>query len=158
MQTVYLTEIHSDEEEELEHNGEAVERLEPIEVPIETLTAAQVAAAAQASNSTATPSEAAEQAKQRGNAAFGAGRFDEAIAAYSEAITLWPDGAGLIWGNRSAAKLKLGRSDDAVSDAEQMVQRLPQLSKAHFRLGSALAAAGRHIDAAGAFAEMLRLE
>ena len=45
MQQIYLTEIHSDDEPDLEHDGEEVEQLQPIEVPIETLTAKQVATA-----------------------------------------------------------------------------------------------------------------
>ena len=124
-------------------------------MPVETLTAAQVSAAKAAS---AGAEEAAEQAKQRGNAAFGTGRFDEAVAAYSEAISLWPDGAGLAWGNRSAAQLKLQKVEAAISDAEEMVRLLPELPKSHFRLGSALAVAGRHSEAAGSFAAMLWLD
>ena len=161
MQNIYLTEIHSDDEPDLEHDGEEVEQLEPIEVPLETLTATQVAAAKKAAAPVPAggrDEQAAERARQSGNTAFGAGRFDEAVAAYTEAIGLWPAGAGLAFGNRSAAQLKLQRVEPAISDATEMVHLLPELAKSHFRLGSALAAGGRHAEAAGAFAEMLRLD
>ena len=159
MQNIYLSEIHSDDEPDLEHDGEEVEQLQPIEVPLETLEATQVAAAKVAPAPKGGADEhAAEQVRQRGNTAFGAGCFDEAVAAYSEAIGLWPAGAGLAFGNRSAAQLKLQRVEAAISDAREMVHLLPAHAKSHFRLGSALAAAGRHAEAAEAFVEMLRLE
>ena len=158
MQQIYLTEIHSDDEPDLEHDGEEVEQLQPIEVPIETLTAKQVATAKNAVPAGGGEEQAAERARQHGNTAFGAGRFDDAVAAYSEAIDLWPAGAGLAFGNRSAAQLKLQRVEPAISDATEMARLLPALAKSHFRLGSALAAGGRHAEAAGAFAEMLRLD
>ena len=161
MQNIYLTEIHGDDEPDLEHDGEEVEQLQPIEVPLETLTAKQVAAAKNAAAPVPAggrEEQAAERARQHGNTAFGAGCFDEAVAAYSEAIGLWPAGAGLAFGNRSAAQLKLQRAEPAISDATEMVCLLPALAKSHFRLGSALAAGGRHAEAAGAFAEMLRLD
>ena len=160
MQNIYLTEIHGDDDPDLEHDREEVEQLQPIEVPLEILTAMQVAAAKKAAAPVpgGRDEQAAERARQHGNTAFGAGCFDEAVAAYSEAIGLWPAGAGLAFGNRSAAQLKLQRAEPAISDATEMVCLLPALAKSHFRLGSALAAGGRHAEAAGAFAEMLRLD
>ena len=47
MTTVYVTEITSDDDEpETEHEGEPVEQLQPVELPVHTLTAEKVAAAA----------------------------------------------------------------------------------------------------------------
>ena len=159
MQNIYLTEIHGDDDPDLEHDREEVEQLQPIEVPLEILTAMQVAAAKKAAAPVpgGRDEQAAERARQHGNTAFGAGCFDEAVAAYSEAIGLWPAGAGLAFGNRSAAQLKLQRAEPAISDATEMARLLPALAKSHYRLGSALAAGGRHAEAAGSFAEMLRL-
>ena len=86
MQQIYLTEIHSDDEPDLEHDGEEVEQLQPIEVPIETLTAKQVATAKNAVPAGGGEEQAAERARQHGNTAFCAGRFDDAVAAYLSLI------------------------------------------------------------------------
>eukprot|EP00965_Chrysotila_dentata_P122507 4049172-Pleurochrysis_carterae.AAC.2 len=149
-------------------SGEVVERLAPVELPVHTLTAAQVEEARRSADATACATAAAcasaaataeaasgkaaahrsgtlgsaggdrpgDAARLRGNVAFGAGHFDEALAAYCEALTLEPDN-GLLYGNRSAAYLHLKRPADAVADAEKMVALLPDAPKAYFRLASA---------------------
>jgi tetratricopeptide (TPR) repeat protein len=125
-------------------------------MPVHTLTADQVAAA-NADAATAPDPLASEEARLRGNAAFGAKRFEDAVAAYGEAIRA-DESNGLVYGNRSAALLALGSVQPALCDAREMVARLPKLPKAHFRLGSALSASKAPAEAAAAFAEALRLE
>ena len=102
MQNIYLTEIHGDDEPDLEHDGEEVEQLQPIEVPLETLTAKQVAAAKKAAAPVPAggrEEQAAERARQHGNTAFGAGRFDvarkaaDALAFLLFLMTRWLGGS-----------------------------------------------------------------
>ena len=62
-------------------------------------------------------------ARQRGNAAFKAGSWGNAEAAYTEAIQLdGGDGAALSFGNRASARRKLGKLLPAVQDCEQAVR------------------------------------
>ena len=159
---VFFEEIHSDDEgPEREHNGEVVEQLAPFELPVHTLTADMVEAhkakEAAAVNAPQTVAEEAEALRLRGNAAFGAKRFDEAAELYGEAIAC--DGQnGALFGNRAAALLQLGRVQPALKDAREMVRLMPDTPKAHFRLGSALSASNQPADAARAFVAALHLE
>ena len=121
--------------------GEEVEQLDPIEMPVHVLTAEQVAAARVIPTAPAVPTDtlASEEARLRGNVAYSAKRFEDAVAAYTEAIQA--DGSnGLIYGNRSAALLAMDCPQDALVDAKEMVSRLPEFPKAHFRLGMAQSA------------------
>ena len=103
---LYVSEIHSDDDEpETEHEGQPVEQLDPCtcahraaarsrppthtrtraphrsrRLPVHTLTAEDVAASALAAQKAS-----AAAAKERGNAAFGAGKYEAALAAYTEA-------------------------------------------------------------------------
>ena len=175
MTTVYVEEILSDDEgPDTHHDGEEVEVLAPCELPVHTLTSDMVAAhiAGAAAEAGRTPSsdapprpteasantpEAAEALRLRGNTAFGAKRFEEALKLYSDAIVI--DGAnGLLYGNRSATLMQLGRAQQAVDDARQMVLLLPDLAKAHFRLGAALSASGQPADAAKALLSAVELD
>ncbi|KAL1528337.1 hypothetical protein AB1Y20_009691 [Prymnesium parvum] len=172
MSTVYFTEIDGDEPLEALHDGEEVEQLAPVEMPVHVLTADQTGTNQATptvrelpASSTADPVvpvpeqavSAAEEARLRGNAAFASKQYQQAVSAYSEAIQLDEENA-LMFGNRCAALLALGRKDEALVDAKQMVALSPALPKAHFRLGSVRAALGRPAEAAAAFAEALRLE
>jgi hypothetical protein len=187
MSTIYFEEIASDDKgPDTHHNGEEVEslgviggsategsgaNLPPCELPVHTLTsdmvaahkAAEAAAAAAGTDEaramapTADP-EAAEVLKKRGNEAFGAQRFEEAVTFYSDAIECDASN-GLLYGNRCAAYLAVGgRAKVALADAQQMVRLLPDAPKAHFRLGSALSACDRVADAARALIEAVRLD
>jgi tetratricopeptide (TPR) repeat protein len=169
---VYFEEITSDDEgPETHHDGEEVEQVQPFELPVHTLTADMVAdykaaearkppaAAAPAPAALPTPPPAprnpeSEAIRERGNAAFGAKRFEEAVGLYSEALAL-DSSNGLLYGNRAAALLQLKRVSEAVADACEMVRLLPTMAKAHFRLGSALSASGQPADAAKALVAAL---
>lgn len=88
-----------------------------------------------------TPRELAEEAKERGNAALGAGDFGAAVAHYTQAIT--HDHANHVyWSNRSAALLKQGDAKGAVSDGEMCIEVSPTWAKGYSRLGAALFASG----------------
>jgi len=139
MTTVYIEEITSDDEgPPTHHEGEEVEQLAPCTLPVHELTADMVAAhmASESSGAPAEtrPAEDAEALRLRGNEAFGKKRFEEALELYSDAITL-DGGNGLLYGNRAATLMQLGRNQQAVNDAKQMVLLLPDLAKSHFRLG-----------------------
>ena len=159
MTTIYIEEITDDDPgPPATHNGEEVEQLAPVTVPVHTLTGADVAAAKKAAATPAAEATSlAEAAKKRGNAAFAAKNSVEAIAAYTEAIRL-DGGNGLLWGNRSAAHLQAQQPEAALADAEKMVDLLPSLAKAHFRLGNAHDGCGERAAAATAYLEALRLE
>ena len=167
MTTVYVEEINSDDEVDTEHNGEPVEHLAPIELPVHTLTAPDVAAYQAASKENHAALAASElpaandmdatSIRLRGNAAFSEKRFEDAIKLYTAAIALDPEN-GSLYGNRSATHLQLGRTQPAVSDARQMVSLMPTTAKAQFRLGSALSAAGNPAEAAEAFSAGLNID
>ncbi|KAI0369294.1 DnaJ-domain-containing protein [Pilatotrama ljubarskyi] len=64
------------------------------------------------------PAVQAEKVKEQGNAAFKAGRFQEAIEHYSKAIDLRPS-EPTYWTNRAAAYMSLKRFKPALSDCQQ---------------------------------------
>ncbi|CAL9780935.1 unnamed protein product [Musa acuminata subsp. burmannicoides] len=78
----------------------------------------------------------AEDAKAKGNAAFAAGRFDEAVRHFSEAIDLAPANH-VLYSNRSAAYASLQRYDAALADARKTVELKPDWAKGYGRLGAA---------------------
>jgi stress-induced-phosphoprotein 1 len=75
--------------------------------------------------------------KEKGNAALTAGKFDEAIQAYSDAIKL-DEANHVLYSNRSAAYLKAGKLSDALSDAEKTIQINPSWPKGYSRKGAVL--------------------
>lgn len=100
---------------------------------------------------------AAEQAKERGNRAFAAGRFSEAASSFSEAIALHarepaaPSNVHVYHSNRSATYLKLGDAPRALADAELCVALKPDWPKGYSRQGAALYQLGRFADAQRAY-------
>uniref|UniRef100_A0A1L8DU50 Stress-induced-phosphoprotein 1 n=1 Tax=Nyssomyia neivai TaxID=330878 RepID=A0A1L8DU50_9DIPT len=74
--------------------------------------------------------------KEKGNAALSAGKYDEAIAAYTEALKL-NDQNYLIYSNRSAAFVKAGKYQEALQDAQKTVSLNPTWAKGYSRLGTA---------------------
>jgi tetratricopeptide (TPR) repeat protein len=71
-----------------------------------------------------------EEAKRLGNEHLKAGRLGEAVAQYSECITLAPNDA-VYWSNRSAAYAALQRWDEALADGHTAADLRPDWSKAH---------------------------
>jgi len=75
--------------------------------------------------------------KEQGNSALTAGKFEEAIQAYTSAIKL-DESNHVLYSNRSAAYLKAGRFQDALSDAEKTIKLNPTWPKGYSRMGAAL--------------------
>lgn len=72
--------------------------------------------------------------KEKGNQALNAEKFDEAVAAYTEAIAL--DGQNhVLYSNRSAAYAKAGKFQAALEDAEKTIQLNPTWAKGYSRKG-----------------------
>jgi len=100
---------------------------------------------------------AAEELKNEGNAQFTAGNFLGALGKFSEAIEL-DKSNHVLYSNRSGANLKLLRTRDAVSDAEQCTSLKPDWAKGWSRLGAALLADKQAQAAVGAYRTGLKLE
>ena len=96
------------------------------------------------------PAEAAETAKDRGNASFKLGDFKAAEAAYTDAISLVPTSAPYR-ANRAATRLKLGDHVDALADATAARALDPTHTKARHRRAMALAKLGRHEEASSEY-------
>lgn len=100
---------------------------------------------------------AAAAAKARGNAALAAQRFDEAIAAYTDAIAADPTDHVFL-SNRSAAYLSKNDAESALTDAEACVKLAPTWSKGYGRVGAALQAMRLYDEAAATFRKGLEIE
>uniref|UniRef100_M4BRS3 Hsp70-Hsp90 organising protein n=1 Tax=Hyaloperonospora arabidopsidis (strain Emoy2) TaxID=559515 RepID=M4BRS3_HYAAE len=103
---------------------------------------------------------AADQAKDRGNRAFSAGLYADAVASFSEALAIAPSAsnAHVFYSNRSAARLKLHKAEEALKDADQCIALKSDWPKGYSRRGSALYALGRYTDAYRAYKDGLSRE
>lgn len=95
--------------------------------------------------------KAAASLKAKGNEAFAAGEYAQAVLHYSMAIdktdaTTTPS-TDVLFSNRAAALLKLGEHERAAADAQTAIERNPANCKAHFRLGVARHAMGKYREA-----------
>ncbi|CAN6252531.1 unnamed protein product [Urochloa humidicola] len=99
----------------------------------------------------------ADEAKAKGNAAFTAGRFEEAARHFSEAIGLAP-GNQVLYSNRSAALASLHRYSEALADAEKTVELKPDWAKGYSRLGAAHLGLGDASSAVAAYEKGLAIE
>ena len=96
--------------------------------------------------------------KARGNAALKANNLAEASDMYTNALAVYEgsqsfvDAAvvSIVYANRSMTRLKQGRSQEALEDADQAICFNPQYNKAHFRKHKALLALARAEEAATA--------
>lgn len=92
------------------------------------------------------------QLKEKGNKALAENKFDEAIAAYTEAISF--DGKNhVLFSNRSAAFAKAGKYEEALKDANETVQLNPTWPKGYSRKGSALSYLQKYAEAFEAYRE-----
>lgn len=74
--------------------------------------------------------------KAKGNEAFSAKNFPEAIECFSKAIEL--DASNhVLYSNRSASYASLNKYEEALTDAEKCVSLNPQWAKGYIRLGAA---------------------
>lgn len=101
--------------------------------------------------------ERAQEHKAKGNEAFSASNWLEAITHFTAAIQEDPSDQ-VFFSNRSAASLKLLRTSDAVEDARQCVRLAPEWPKGYSRLGAALWADRQLKEALKAFDDGLKLE
>ncbi|ONM15446.1 Hsp70-Hsp90 organizing protein [Zea mays] len=97
------------------------------------------------------------EAKAKGNAAFAAGRFEEAVQHFSDAIALAPDNH-VLYSNRSAAYASLWRYAEALDDAKRTVALKPDWAKGYSRLGAAHLGLGDAPKAVEAYEKGLALE
>ena len=111
-----------------------------------------------------------EENKKRGNEAFQAGEYGQAILLYSLSIDKadeLPDKDGgkkqlfrrdIVLSNRAACFLKLGQHEKALEDAKRAQEMEPTNVKAIFRRGLALHAMGHYEEAIPILAEAYKLE
>ncbi|CAF4840429.1 unnamed protein product [Pieris macdunnoughi] len=110
----------------------------------------------QTSNPVADLAEA-EKLKNEGNELMKTENFREAMEKYSKAIEIDPRNS-VYFCNRAAAHFKLGEHEGAVADCMAALALQPNYGKAHGRLGLALTALDRHVEARIAFARAVQLE
>mmetsp|Transcript_68106 Transcript_68106/g.197378 ORF Transcript_68106/g.197378 Transcript_68106/m.197378 type:complete len:435 (-) Transcript_68106:80-1384(-) len=84
--------------------------------------------------------------RERGNEAFNAREYEQAIAAYTESLSLDPQ-QHLCYSNRSAAHMKLGNAEEALRDAQRCVELAPAFPKGYSRQAAALQALKRWEEA-----------
>ncbi|XP_012854136.1 PREDICTED: hsp70-Hsp90 organizing protein 2-like [Erythranthe guttata] len=80
-------------------------------------------------------------AMTKGNAAFAAGNYSDAVRHFTDGINSSPNNH-VLYSNRSAAYAGLNRFSEAISDAQKTVELRPVWSKGYSRL--AAAHMGRH--------------
>jgi stress-induced-phosphoprotein 1 len=88
--------------------------------------------------------------KEQGNQFLQAKQYDEAIAAYTEAINLDPKDH-VFFSNRSAAYLSKGDASSALADGQRCIELKGDWAKGYTRKGAALHALRRYEDAAAAY-------
>ncbi|KAF2403410.1 U-box-domain-containing protein [Trichodelitschia bisporula] len=79
---------------------------------------------------------AAEQLKEKGNAHFKAGEYEEAVALYSQAIQKHSTNP-LLYTNRANARLKLGLWEEVIDDCLHSIELLQDNMKAYYFLAQA---------------------
>jgi len=78
-----------------------------------------------------------EKIMREGAALHEAGRYDEALSLYDEAVGRWPTLA-LLWNNRGNTLLELGFIDQAVKSYQQALQLAPSLHDSRVALSTCL--------------------
>uniref|UniRef100_A0A5B6YPR3 Putative Heat shock protein STI n=1 Tax=Davidia involucrata TaxID=16924 RepID=A0A5B6YPR3_DAVIN len=99
----------------------------------------------------------ADEAKAKGNAAFAAGNYTEAIRHFTAAIDLAPTNH-VLYSNRSAAYASLHQYTEALSDAQKTVELKPDWSKGYSRLGAAHLGLHHYDDAVSAYKKGLEVD
>lgn len=92
----------------------------------------------------------AAELKAEGNKHLSAGNYEGAIASYTKAIELEPTNH-VFYSNRSAAYLSKGDANEALEDAEKVVEMKADWPKGYSRKGAALHSLRRYDDAVAAY-------
>lgn len=98
----------------------------------------------------------AEELKQRGNEAYAAKRYEDALVLYERALEANPD-SFVYHNNCAAAYHELKKYDKAIESARKSIA-IRDNAKAHLRIGSALWAQRKYTEARGEFEHALGLE
>ncbi|CAK0794429.1 unnamed protein product, partial [Prorocentrum cordatum] len=104
-----------------------------------------------------TPDDWADEEKTKADTAFKEGIYRDAVVYYTRALRYTPRNEKLL-SNRSAAYLKLGKSQLALDDALEAEKIEPNWTKIYFRKGQALRSLKRFADAVSAFKEGKELD
>lgn len=99
----------------------------------------------------------ADELKAKGNAAFSAGQYAEAIKWFSQAIEK-DSGNHVLYSNRSASYASLQDYAKALEDAKQCVSLKPDWSKGYSRLGAAYFGLHEWDDARSAYEAGIRVD
>jgi tetratricopeptide (TPR) repeat protein len=98
-----------------------------------------------------------QQTLQAARAAAGAGRFDEAAAAYKRAIARSPDSA-LLYRELAGVERSQGKTDEAIAHLRQAITIDPTDARALMQLGELFEARGDFAAAADAYARANQIE
>lgn len=101
----------------------------------------------------------AAEAKEAGGKAWSDGNFLEACEHFTNAISLASGDSEMLkvlYSNRSASYLKIGRSSEALADANKCIELDAQWSKGLVRKGDALMMLSRNTEALEIFESLLR--
>ena len=93
----------------------------------------------------------------RGNASYGLGRYDLAIANYDKAIQLKPDYVNAYY-NRGNVKADLGQHSAAIRDYGKAIQFKPTLAVAYDNRGNAKADLGQYFEAIRDYDKAIQLK
>ncbi|XP_051114985.1 hsp70-Hsp90 organizing protein 3 [Andrographis paniculata] len=99
----------------------------------------------------------ADEAKAKGNAAFSAGNFNDAVLHFTDAINLAPTNH-VLYSNRSAAYASLNKFSEALSDAQKTVELKPDWGKGYSRLGAAHMGLQSYNDAVSSYKKGLEID
>ncbi|KAM7491258.1 hypothetical protein LguiA_034179 [Lonicera macranthoides] len=99
----------------------------------------------------------ADEAKAKGNAAFAAKNYADAITHFTAAIDLAPTNH-VLYSNRSAAFASLNQFADALTDAKKTVELKPDWSKGYSRLGAAHLGLKNYEEAISAYRKGLEID
>ena len=107
-----------------------------------TFTAAQHQTPFEQHASSDSPKASSADLLKQGTAAMSTGRFADAVAHFSDAISLDPDNY-LSYYRRATAALSLGRSSSALSDFDKIIELNPKFAQAHVQRAKLLAKEGK---------------